>query len=194
MTLTPVENFGAAMRIIDDVWTLSSANRVLGGTEDALNRLPDIGIEAITKRAAAGRALLDRIGLIDAEALPHDLPLTLEIARRTAERWSREADWYWLVFDPLGAGFFAMFAPTAYCAGFFLNSFRAPLEAYQFDTPADGDRYVALVRDYGRIVRQMFDRTVGQAPQRCSSPTRRGWARSMPSPCSHRSSARLPRM
>ncbi len=163
MTLTPVENFGAALRIIDDVWTLSSANRVLGGTEDALNRLPDIGIEAITKRAAAGSALLDRIALLDAAALPHDLPLTLEIARRTAERWSREADWYWLVFDPLGAGFFAMFAPTAYCAGFFLNSFRAPLQAYQFDTRADGDRYVALVRDYGRIVRQMFDRTKGQA-------------------------------
>ncbi|MBE1529948.1 uncharacterized protein (DUF885 family) [Sphingopyxis sp. OAS728] len=163
MTLTPVENFGAALRIIDDVWTLSSANRVLGGTEDALTRLPDVGIEAITKRAATGRDLLDRIALIDADALPHDLPLTLEIARRTAERWSREADWYWLVFDPLGAGFFAMFAPTAYCAGFFLNSFRAPLQAYKFDTPADGDRYVALVRDYGRIVRQMFDRTVGQA-------------------------------
>lgn len=163
MTLTPVENFGAALRIIDDVWTLSSANRVLGGIEDALTRLPDVGLDAITERAAAGRDLLDRIARIDADALPHDLPLTLEIARQAAERWSREADWYWLVFDPLGAGFFAMFAPTAYCAGFFLNSFRAPLQAYRFDTPADGDRYVALVRDYGRIVRQMFDRTVGQA-------------------------------
>lgn len=163
MTLTPAENFGAALRIIDDVWALSSANSFLGGTEHALTRLPDIGLAAIAKRAAAGRALLDRIALIDAKSLPHDLPLTLEIARRTAERWSREEEWYWLVFDPLGAGFFAMFAPTAYCGGFFLNSFRAPLQAYRFDTAADGDRYVALVRDYGRIVQQMLDRTVGQA-------------------------------
>lgn len=163
MTLSPVENFGAALRVIDDAWTLSSANSFLGENKVPPARLPDIGMAAVAERAATGRALLDRIAAIDVESLPHDLPLTLEIARRTAERWSREEGWYWLAFDPLGAGFYAMFAPTAYCAGFFLNSFRAPLQAYPFLTPGDGDRYTALVRDYGRIVRQMLERTEGQA-------------------------------
>lgn len=163
MTLTPVENFGAALRVIDDVWSLSSANSFLGENKAPPVRLPDVGLAAVAERAAAGRALIERIAAIDVDILPHDLPLTLEIARRTAERWSHEEDWYWLAFDPLGAGFYAMFAPTAYCAGFFLNSFRAPLQAYEFLTPGDGDRYIALVRDYGRIIRQMLERTRGQA-------------------------------
>ncbi len=62
---------------------------------------PTSGIDPITNRVAAGRVLLYRIAQIDIGALPHDSPLTLEIARQTAVRCSREADRYLLVFDPV---------------------------------------------------------------------------------------------
>ncbi|WP_447763741.1 DUF885 domain-containing protein [Sphingopyxis panaciterrae] len=163
MTLSPLENFGAALRVIDDVWSASSSNGFLGDNNAAPLRLPEIGPAAAAERAALGRTLLDRIAAIDSDSLPHDLPYTLEIARQIAQRWSREEEWYWLVFDPLGAGFYAMFAPTAYCGGFLLNSFAPRFAGYTFLSPGDGDRYVGLVRDYGRLVRQMRERTEGQA-------------------------------
>lgn len=162
MTLSPTENFGAALQIIDSVWALFAAGCVSTGP-NALSRLPDIGFEAVADRAKTAAALLERIAAIDAESLPHDLPLTFELARRTAERWSREADWYWIAFDPMGAGFYAMFAATPYCAGYFLSSLRGVFLAHTFQTSADGDRYLALVRDYARLIRQMDERTRGQA-------------------------------
>ncbi|NIJ39478.1 uncharacterized protein (DUF885 family) [Sphingopyxis panaciterrae] len=162
MMLSPLENFGAALRVVDDVWSAASAGGFLGDKSAPL-RLPDIGFAAAAERSALGRTLLDRIAAVDADALPHDLPYTLEIARQIAERWSREEAWYWLVFDPLGGGFYAMFAPTAYCGGFLLNTYRPRFAGYSFRSAGDGDRYVGLVRDYGRLIRQMHERTAGQA-------------------------------
>lgn len=162
MTLNSLENFGAALRVVDDVWALVQATGWNSDKSDLL-RLPDIGVATMAKRAADGRGLLDRIAAIDVDTLPHDLPYTVEVARQIAERWTREEDWYWLLFDPLGVGFYAMFAPTAYCGGFLLNSFAPGFNGYRFASPGDGDRYVGLVRDYGRLVRQMLERTEGQA-------------------------------
>src|SRR3546814_20833486 len=51
-----------------------------------------------------------------------------------------------------------MFAPTAYCGGFLLNSLTPSFSGYRFASPGDGDRYVGLVRDYGRLIRQMLER------------------------------------
>src|SRR3546814_21092008 len=104
----------------------------------------------IAKRAADGRDLLDRIAGIDVDTLPHDLPYTVEIARQIAERWTREEEWYWLLFDPLGVGFYAMFAPTAYCGGFLLNSLPPSFSGYRFASPGAGARYGGLVRISGR--------------------------------------------
>src|SRR3546814_7723182 len=109
MTRNSLESFGAALRVIDDVWALVQATG-WNSDKSALLRLPDIGVATIAKRAADGRDLLDRIAGIDVDTLPHDLPYTVEIARQIAERWTREEEWYWLLFDPLGVGFYAMFA------------------------------------------------------------------------------------
>lgn len=107
--------------------------------------------------------MLQRIGAVDAAPLPGALPATLEGARRIAERWSLEEDWYWLLFDPLGVGFYAMFSPTDYCDGFLLNRLATRLRAHQFVEASDQDRYVGMVCDYGRIVRPLHERTCGQA-------------------------------
>lgn len=163
MAMDSLESFGAALRIIDDVWAVLRANTLYGGDANAPAQLPDIGPAATARRAALGRHLLERCAAIDTRSLPHDLADTLEMARQTAERWSREEDWYWLVFDPLGVGFYAMFAPTAYSGGYLLNGLANAVRGYKFLSPGDGDRYVGLVRDYGRLVRQMIERTEGQA-------------------------------
>lgn len=164
MTMSSTENFGAALRVIEAVWSETGPWPFFGvGDGRQVDRLPDIGFEQTAKRASLGKRILARAAEIDAGSLPHDLPYTFEIARGTAERWSREEEWYWLLFDPTGVGFFAMFAPTAYAGGYMLNALGGIYRSFAFVERGDGDRYIALVRDYARLVRQMMERTGGQA-------------------------------
>ncbi|MGH6613364.1 DUF885 domain-containing protein [Sphingomonas sp.] len=130
---------------------------------EPITDLPDIGEEAAMARGARARGILNDIDAIDATLLPGEIATTLAVARVVATRLAREGEWYWLVFDPLGVGFFAMFAPTAYCAGFLLNSIHAILAAHPFARVGDLDRYLALVEDYARLIDQIRERTEGQA-------------------------------
>lgn len=67
------------------------------------------------------------------------------------------------MFDLLGVGFYGMFAPTAYAIGFMLGSFRPIFANHAFAGVGDVDRYLGLVSDFARLVRQMAERTAGQA-------------------------------
>src|SRR5690606_24526189 len=107
----------AAMVAIEGVWReVSRSPFVQGDLGLPIDRLPDIGEEAVAARSERAAGLLAQIDAIDRAALPHELGLTLAVARTTVSRMAREAEWYWLVIDPLGVGFFGIFAPTAYCA------------------------------------------------------------------------------
>jgi len=128
-----------------------------------IDRLPDIGEAAVaarSSRAADALALLDRV---DTTGFSRDMEMNHEVARSLAQRMSKEAERYWLAFDPLGVGFFALFAPTAYGGGFLLGNVAGMLAKHRFDTRADVDRYLGLIEDYARIIDQMRERTVGQA-------------------------------
>jgi len=128
-----------------------------------VDRLPDIGESAViarSRRASEALVMLDRV---DASLLSRDILLTHSVARITATRMASEADRYWLAFDPLGVGFFAMFAPTAYGGGFLLGHVGAMLSNYRFEAPGDLHRYLGLLEDYGRLIDQMHERTAGQA-------------------------------
>lgn len=128
-----------------------------------VDRLPDIGQEAVagrSQRATEAMTILDRTNV---SLLPHDLRLTHCVAHKTAQRMAKEADRYWLAFDPLGIGFFALFAPTAYGGGFLLGHLSGMLAKYCFDTSADVHRYLGLLDDYARLIGQMRQRTAGQA-------------------------------
>lgn len=154
----------AAMVAIEGVWReVSRSPFVQGDLGLPIDRLPDIGEEAVAARSARAAELLARIDDIDRSALPHEVGLTLAVARTTVARMAREAEWYWLVIDPLGVGFFGIFAPTAYCAGFMLNSVAATLSKYRFAETGDLDRYLGLIEDYARLIGQMRSRTAGQA-------------------------------
>lgn len=157
-------SFNAALRIIDEAWEewrrSPLVQRQLGVTPV---RWPDISFEAAQRRSEVGRSLLKRLAAIDPSVLPHDLALTLRLVRFRASTWSREAEWYWTVIDPIGCGFFGLFLPTAYCGGWLLNVAHGHLASFAFTESGDLDRYLALVADYARLVEQFTARTAGQA-------------------------------
>lgn len=153
-----------AQGILDDTWSTASRSpyiaRELSKTMDSL---PDIGPGESSRRAREGKEIHARIARLDTTPLPRDVAITVAAAGAMAERWAQEEDWYWLAFDPLGVGFFAMFGPTAYSGGFVLNYVHESLRNFTIAEPDDADRYLSLVGDYARLIRQLTERTLGQA-------------------------------
>lgn len=152
-----------ALRAIDEVWnevkTGPFVARELGGRID---RLPDVDYGNAQRLAQLGREVLERLDTLEFAALPSDLAITAAIARDRAALWVRAAEWYWVVFDPAGAGFFSLFAPTAYAGGYTLNFAGEIFRGYRFGSGGDCDRYLGLIEDYARLVRQFHERTKGQ--------------------------------
>jgi uncharacterized protein (DUF885 family) len=154
----------AALRAIDDVWNeVKTGPFIARELGERIDRLPDAGYQNAQRLAEYGRELLERFDTLDFAALPADLAITAAVARDRAALWVRTAQWYWVVFDPAGAGFFSLFAPTAYAGGFALNFIGEIFRAYEFGSGGDCDRYLGLIEDYGRLVRQFRERTAGQA-------------------------------
>ncbi len=165
MTINAEQAIDRALRLIDramaDMPTVGQLATIGRGTP--VLRLPDFSEGAVLARSARARALMVDIDALDHRLLPPSIAATLSVARVNAYRWSHEGDWYWLVLDPLRVGFFGMFAPTAYCGGFFLNTLLPLFTGYQFQEQGDVDRYLGLIADFARVVRQFDERTIGQA-------------------------------
>jgi uncharacterized protein (DUF885 family) len=132
--------------------------------------LPDISFSEAKRRSDKGSALLRSLDTVDEGRLPYDLILTLRLVRFCARTWAREAEWYWIVSDPLGVGFFGMFLPTAYCGGFLLNVIHESLNSVEFARAVDADNYLAFVRAYGEMIDQFTARTAGQVERRMWMP------------------------
>jgi len=157
----PIET---ARAIADEAWKeLQRSPYIRHQVGIAPVRMPDISLEEVQRHSAVGCALVRRLDHVNFSELPHEIKLTLRLVRFRALTWSKEADWYWTVVDPLGVGFFGMFLPTAYCGGLLLNTVNALLASFRFLESGDVDRYFALVTDYGRLVEQFAARTIAQA-------------------------------
>jgi uncharacterized protein (DUF885 family) len=157
-------SLASALRILDDAWQeLQRSPFVQLRMGVAPTRLLDTSFSEMERRSKVGRSLFNRVESLDLDTLPHDLALTLRVVRFRARSWSRAADWYWNVVDPLGIGTFGMFLPTAYCGGFLLNLVSSQLASFTFTDVGDTDRYLALVADYSCLIDQFTDRTAGQA-------------------------------
>lgn len=152
-----------ALVLIDEVWQIQSTLPYFSRELGALRCLPDLSEGSTIARSEKAAALLARLDSLDAARLPREIATTVEVARLRTKQWSREAQWYWLVFDPMGVGFYTLFAPTAYCGGFLFSCLNPVLTGFRFDSDGDADRYLGLVSDYGRLVRQLHARTTGQA-------------------------------
>ncbi|USQ81272.1 DUF885 domain-containing protein [Ornithinimicrobium faecis] len=164
MSTAPEHALAAAQGVLDDTWATYSRSpfiaRDLSGT---LSVLPDIGLEEATRKAREGQEIQRHIAGLDIDLLPSDVAVTVAAARTLADRWAREEDWHWLASDPLGVGFYGMFAPTAYSGGFVLNTIHETLDQVVIDGPDDADRHLSLIGDYARLIRQLTERTKGQA-------------------------------
>ncbi|MBW2368557.1 MAG: DUF885 domain-containing protein [Deltaproteobacteria bacterium] len=160
-----ISTLGSATRLIEDAWLLEMQNtQVAFSLGHKVDRLPDISLEAITENARRWREIGEKALAIGEDSLPHDMAVNLRNIRFNARHRSRQDDWYWLVFDPAGVGFYGLFAGTAYCGGFMFNSLAADLLArFRFDDAGDLDRYAGLLADTTRLIHQMAARTEGQA-------------------------------
>lgn len=166
MPATPSQDemVGRAMALAHEVWAETArGSSAWSPTGEPMQALPRVDFAEAERRAKLGKSLLERIATLDLDALPHELALTVRVAINRAEAWAREADWYWLVFDPLGVGFYALFAPTAYCGGFLLSGMVKGFAGLPFSSRGDRDRYLGLISDYADLVTQMLARTEGQA-------------------------------
>jgi uncharacterized protein (DUF885 family) len=149
--------------LIEDAWTeLRRSPWVRHQLGANLDSLPDLSFAEAQRRSDVGRAFLKRLESIDNSQLPHDVALTLRLVHFRAKIWAHEADWYWHVVDPLGIGFFGMFLPTAYCGGFLLNVLHEALASFSFDDSDDVNSYRSIVGQYGRLIDQFTERTIGQ--------------------------------
>ncbi|MDB5364215.1 MAG: hypothetical protein JWM77_142 [Rhodospirillales bacterium] len=160
----PSNDCGRALRIVDDAW--SELRQAPGWGAQALNQRPSlfhVSFDSVQRRANRGRKLGAEIAQLDLASLPHDLALTVRLANLYAGRWAREDDWYGTVFDPAGVGFFGLFAPTPYCGGGVLSNVLVSMQKMALHDAADLDRYLAFVADFARLVREMVERTRGQA-------------------------------
>lgn len=155
---------GTALRIVDEYLeeqASSSSYRRWRG-RPAL-RLADFSYEEAQRRGRLGRDLVGRLDALGDAPLPEPVRAMLDVVRLHTSRWARADEWYWLVADPDGGGFFGMFAPTPYCGGILLNDVGRTLASHRFDTDGDADRYLALVADLARLIEQFVERTSGQA-------------------------------
>lgn len=151
-------------QVLEEAWAeFGSGTFVAQNLGLQIERVPDISEAAAIDRSSRAVRWLERAAAIDVSSLPIDQVLTLEVARQVMERRAREGEWYWHVFDPLGVGFFAMFAPTAYGGGWLLNYVGGMLVRHAFGQPDDLARYLELIDGYGALVRQILERSVGQA-------------------------------
>jgi uncharacterized protein (DUF885 family) len=164
-------NLVAALKLIDAAHQEYSMSLfVQAGLGTPLAAIPQISLEEAGRRAELGSDLLRGIGEVDREALPPRIATAVGVAERLAATWAREADWYWLVFDPRALGYFAMFTAAAYGGGSLINSVHNALADYPLKATGDLDRYLGLVSDYARLIRQMHDRTLGQLERGIAMP------------------------
>ena len=153
-----------AILVLDDAYREYSQSAFVQEAIGApLTSIPQVSHEDACRRSALGKSLLDRISTLDLSALPAPIVTAVQLAERMAQSWAKEADWYWLVFDARFMGYFAMFAPTSYGGGSLINRLHSAFPKVPFAEVGDLDRYLGLVSDYGRLIRQMHERTRGQA-------------------------------
>lgn len=125
--------------------------------------IPDLSLEAAQRRSKVGEEILAVLSKVDDAQLPHEFALTAKLLRYYAQAWSKTAKHYWLACDVLGILFYGPFAQTAYTGGYALNLIKNQLAGWTFDKPGDTDRYLGVLSEIARMLRQIHARTAGQA-------------------------------
>ncbi len=154
---------GRALRVLDT----ATARARIGPGAARLGHpnwtLPDVDPEGVGSAADEAAALLREIETIPADRLPDPVAVALRLARHQLEARVLADDLYWLAFDPVGIGFFGMFAATPYCGGLAVQTLAEMARALPFRHSGDLDRCLAFAADCARFIEQLAARTRGQA-------------------------------
>lgn len=162
MPMTESEiNLCRAQNLIDTTWRHMSDSfmqRVVDGRP--IHGFPDLSEAEAERTTGQARSALASIDAIDIGTLPHQLALTIKIVYFQLSIDAQAATRYWLVQD---CGFPAMFPTGPYGGGYLLSIALKTFTRFVFSRLGDGDRYLALIEDYARLLGQMRDKLVGQA-------------------------------
>lgn len=155
-------NVCRAQNVIDKTWRRMSdrfIQRVFDGR--SVESFPDLSESWAECMASEARSALEQIKAIDIAALPHQLALTVKIARFQLEIEAQALDRYWLAQDY--SGFPAIFPLTPNGSAYLFHFVLKTLTGFVFSRPGDGDRYLALLEDFARLLSQMRQRLADQA-------------------------------
>ena len=157
------KSVNAAMRVIQAVnREVDQSFYAEFATGQPMTGLPQVSEDETRERGQKAREMLALIQTIELESLPHELAISVLVARQLFEKNAALGEHYWHVHDLAGA-FPGMFSMTSYSGGFVLNMIHQGLARQPLEHSGDCDRYLGLVEDYARLVKQMRERTVGQA-------------------------------
>ena len=107
-----------------------------------VTRFPELSLEEAQKDAAALRALRERLARIDPRRLTHEEWLSREIL-----------DWQLATYAEGASHFWDFFQVTPYASS--LRSLHQVFTSFTFRTEKDRLRYLDLLRQYARLVRQL---------------------------------------
>ncbi len=139
-------------------WARNATGEALGA-----GSIPQVSQAAAQQRSDRARTILELLDSVELEQAGHESQLTARLLRYYAEHWVKDAGRYWVYFDVSGIMFGGPFVQTAYTGGFLFNGLNASVSQYRFERDSDGDRYLAVLADIARLLRQIFERTEGQA-------------------------------
>jgi uncharacterized protein (DUF885 family) len=155
-------NLRRAQAVIDQTW-----QRVRDGFRSRfvegrpIDRFPDLSEDHAERTSKYARATVAEAGTIDIEALPHDVALTLKLALFQLGIETQAVDRYWLAQTFCGHP--AMFPVTPYGGGYLFSYALKTLTRFVFSKADDRDRYLALIEDYTRLLRQIRRKLRDQA-------------------------------
>ena len=155
-------NLYRAQNIVDKIWHRKSDAftwRLAEGR--AIESFPDLSEGEAERTASQARSDLAALDVVNSEALPHELALTIKILRFQLGIEAQAMNRYWLVQDC--ASYPAMFPISPYGAGYLFSIVLKTFTDFSFGRPGDADRYLSLVEDYARLVNQMRQKLEGQA-------------------------------
>jgi uncharacterized protein (DUF885 family) len=126
-----------------------------------IERFPDVSEDAAEDKASQARSFLAKLGTINEATLPHQMALTLKIARFQLEIEAQALDRYWLVQE-IGV-YPAIFPIGPYGCGYLFSLLLKVFSDFGFVRRSDCDRYLALIEGYAELVDQLRRKLEGQA-------------------------------
>jgi len=155
-------NLCRAQNMIDKIWQRKRdtfMQRVAAGRP--IEAFPDLSETESDRTASQARSDLAAFEAIDLAALPHQVALTVKLARFQLGLDAQAFERYWLAQD---FGMFpAMFSVGPYGVGYLLSLALKTFTDFVFSRPGDGDRYFALLEGYASLIEQMSQKLTDQA-------------------------------